>query len=251
MWMAGTRPTGRHPRISRAGALDQTAPDALQGIRDITPHDLLMPASWATRSNYSPIVSRDFPQTPRFARRAPLPASGDHPARIGGWGFQRYLFEAPISPGSSLLGPGPWRGTGRHRQRRVSDIADSVVALRVGAPPVICEEDAATYARLGSGIAIASLTELPAVIPAPERSRTSPAWLAEVARALADHKDLPSRRWIQHEPRGATATLIVTTHAVQRAVWAPGLPASQKTPGRIGGAILAAHSRRRACRAFS
>jgi len=183
----------------------------VQGIRDITPGDI----SYARELGYTikllAVISRDFSSNRVFARVHPclLPAR-NLLASVDGV-FNGICLCADVAGSTLLVG----RGAGQDATASavLSDIADAVVALRGAPPPVICEEDAATYARLGSGIEIASLAEITGRYYLRLTVKDRPGVLAEVARALADHK-ISIATMIQHEDRARqTATLIFTTHA--------------------------------------
>ncbi|HVU37167.1 MAG TPA: homoserine dehydrogenase, partial [Opitutales bacterium] len=183
----------------------------VQGIRDITPHDL----SYARELGYTikllAIISRDFSNNRVFARVHPclLPAR-NLLASVDGV-FNGICLSADVAGSTLLVG----RGAGQDATASavISDIADAVVALRGAPAPVICEEDADTYARLGSGIGIASLEEITGRYYLRLTVKDRPGVLAEVARALADHQ-ISIATMIQHEDRARqTATLIFTTHA--------------------------------------
>ncbi len=183
----------------------------VQGIRDVTPHDL----SYAKELGYAvkllAIISRDFSTNRVFARVHPcllptrnLLASVDDV-------FNGVCLSADVAGSTVLVG----RGAGQDATASavLSDIADAVVALRGAPPPVICEEDATTYKNLGAGIAIASLAEITGRFYLRLTVQDRPGVLAEVARVLADHR-ISIATMIQHEDRvRKTAELIFTTHA--------------------------------------
>lgn len=183
----------------------------VQGIRDITPHDLAYADELGYTIKLLAIISRDFSTNRVFARVHPclLPAS-NLLASVNDV-FNGICLSADVAGSTLLVG----RGAGQDATASavLSDIADAVVALRGAPAPVICEEDEATYARLGSGIEIASLEEITGRYYLRLTVKDKPGVLAEVARALADHK-ISIATMIQHEDRAAqTATLIFTTHA--------------------------------------
>jgi len=183
----------------------------VQGIREITPHDLAYAKELGYTIKLLAIISRDFSTNRVFARVHPcllpkrnLLASVDDV-------FNGICLCADVAGSTLLVG----RGAGQDATASavISDIADAVVALRGAPPPVICEEDADTYARLGSGISIASLTEITGRYYLRLTVKDRPGVLAEVARVLATHK-ISIATMIQREDRAAqTAEIIFTTHA--------------------------------------
>jgi homoserine dehydrogenase len=183
----------------------------VQGIRDVTPHDL----SYAKELGYAvkllAIISRDFSTNRVFARVHPcLLPSRNLLASVNDV-FNGVCLSADVAGSTVLVG----RGAGQDATASavLSDIADAVVALRGAPPPVICEEDAATYKNLGAGIEIASLAEITGRFYLRLTVQDRPGVLAEVARVLADHR-ISIATMIQHEDRvRKTAELIFTTHA--------------------------------------
>ncbi len=183
----------------------------VQGIRDITPHDLAYAHELGYTIKLLAIISRDFATNRVFARVHPCLISGRNLLASVDGVFNGICLSADVAGSTLLVG----RGAGQDATASavLSDIADAVVALRGAPPPVICEEDAATYARLGSGIEIASLEEITGRYYLRLTVKDKPGVLAEVARALADHQ-ISIATMIQHEDRARqTATLIFTTHA--------------------------------------
>ncbi len=183
----------------------------VQGIRDITPRDL----SYARELGYTikllAIISRDFATNRVFARVHPCLLPARNLLASVDDVFNGICLCADVAGSTLLVG----RGAGQDATASavLSDIADAVVALRGAPPPVICEEDEATYARLGSGIEIASLAEITGRYYLRLTVHDRPGVLAEVARALADHK-ISIATMIQHEDRATkTAEIIFTTHA--------------------------------------
>jgi len=183
----------------------------VQGIREITPHDLAYAKELGYTIKLLAIISRDFSTNRVFARVHPcllpkrnLLASVDDV-------FNGICLCADVAGSTLLVG----RGAGQDATASavISDIADAVVALRGAPPPVICEEDADTYARLGSGISIASLAEITGRYYLRLTVKDRPGVLAEVARVLATH-NISIATMIQREDRAAqTAEIIFTTHA--------------------------------------
>jgi homoserine dehydrogenase len=183
----------------------------VQGIREITPHDL----SYARELGYTikllAIISRDFSTNRVFARVHPCLLPARNLLSSVDDVFNGICLCADVAGSTLLVG----RGAGQDATASavISDIADAVVALRGAPPPVICEEDADTYARLGSGISIASLAEITGRYYLRLTVKDRPGVLAEVARVLATHK-ISIATMIQREDRAAqTAEIIFTTHA--------------------------------------
>jgi len=183
----------------------------VQGIREITPRDL----SYARELGYTikllAIISRDFATNRVFARVHPCLLPARNLLASVDDVFNGICLCADVAGSTLLVG----RGAGQDATASavLSDIADAVVALRGAPPPVICEEDEATYTRLGTGIEIASLAEICGRYYLRLTVRDRPGVLAEVARALADHK-ISIATMIQHEDRATkTAEIIFTTHA--------------------------------------
>jgi homoserine dehydrogenase len=182
----------------------------VQGIRDITPHDL----SYARELGYTikllAIISRDFSTNRVFARVHPCLLPAQNLLASVDDVFNGICLSADVAGSTLLVG----RGAGQDATASavLSDIADAVVALRGAPAPVICEEDADTYTRLGSGIGIASLAEITGRYYLRLTVHDRPGVLAEVARALADH-EISIATMIQHEDRARqTAEIIFTTH---------------------------------------
>jgi homoserine dehydrogenase len=182
----------------------------VQGIRDVTPHDLSYSRELGYVVKLLAIISRDFATNRVFVRVHPcllpqrnLLASVDDV-------FNGVCLCADVAGSTLLVG----RGAGQDATASavLSDIADAVAALRGAPAPLICEEDALTYARLGAGIAIAPLDEITGRFYLRLTVQDRPGVLAEVARVLAERR-ISIATMIQHEDRGRqTATLIFTTH---------------------------------------
>jgi homoserine dehydrogenase len=183
----------------------------VQGIRDVTPHDL----SYAHELGYVvkllAIISRDFATNRVFARVHPCLLPERNLLASVNDVFNGICLCADVAGSTLLVG----RGAGQDATASavLSDIADAVVALRGAPAPVICEEDADTYARLGHGIAIAPLAEITGRYYLRLTVKDRPGVLAQVARVLATHH-ISIATMIQHEDRAKqTAALIFTTHA--------------------------------------
>jgi len=152
----------------------------VQGIREITPHDL----SYARELGYTikllAIISRDFSTNRVFARVHPCLLPARNLLASVDDVFNGICLSADVAGSTLLVG----RGAGQDATASavISDIADAVVALRGAPAPVICEEDADTYARLGSGISIASLAEITGRYYLRLTVKDRPGVLAEVAR---------------------------------------------------------------------
>lgn len=183
----------------------------VQGIRDITPRDLAYARELGYTVKLLAIITRDFSTNRVFARVHPCLLPAQNLLSSVDDVFNGICLNADVAGSTLLVG----RGAGQDATASavLSDIADAVVALRGAPPPVICEEDADTYARLGSGIGIASLAEITGRYYLRLTVHDRPGVLAEVARALADHQ-ISIATMIQHEDRARqTAEIIFTTHA--------------------------------------
>ena len=182
----------------------------VQGIREITAHDLAYAKELGYTIKLLAIISRDFATNRVFARVHPCLLPARNLLASVNDVFNGVCLCADVAGSTLLVG----RGAGQDATASavLSDIADAVVALRGAPPPVICEEDAMTYAKLGAGIEIAPLAEITGRYYLRLTVQDRPGVLAEVARELADHR-ISIATMIQHEDRERkTATLIFTTH---------------------------------------
>ncbi len=182
----------------------------VEGIRDITQHDITYARELGYKIKLLAVITRDFDSN-RLSVRL-------HPALIPAREMMASVDE--VFNGISLTGDvvgttllvGRGAGQDATASAVISDIADAVHAL-LGAPaPIICEEDAEVYADLGAGVELASPSDIHASYYLRLRVKDQPGVLAKITEVLSE-QGVSIASMIQHEELSSrSATLLFTTH---------------------------------------
>ncbi len=182
----------------------------VEGIRKITPQDITYARELGYKIKLLAVISRDFSNNcmsvrlhPALIHRGDLLASVDEV-------YNGISLTGDIVGTTVLVG----RGAGQDATSSavISDIADAVNALLGAPPPVISEEDTATYRKMASGCKLATSADITSRFYLRLRVEDKPGVLAEITKLLSDHS-VSVATMIQHEEKDRqTATLLFTTH---------------------------------------
>lgn len=182
----------------------------VEGIRRVALEDLRHAAELGYRVKLVAVVTRDYDSGKVFVRVHPalLPA-GRIMANVNGV-YNAASITGDVVGTTLLTGRGA--GPDPTASAVISDIADAVLALRGGPPPVVSEEDEDYYRQLGEEVEIADPGEVESRYYLRLTVEDRPGVLAEVATLFARH-GISIATVLQRElPDEAIASLVLTTH---------------------------------------
>ena len=208
----------------------------VEGIREITQHDIAYARELGYKIKLLAVIARDFDSNRLSVRLHPALISTREMMASVDEVFNGISLTGDVVGTTLLVG----RGAGQDATASavISDIADAVHAL-LGAPaPIISEEDEETYAELGAGVELASPSDIRSPYYLRLRVKDQPGVLAKITEVLSD-QGISIASMIQHEePSSRSATLLFTTHQSNEQVISDTLKRLKKLSAVIGTPFL-------------
>lgn len=183
----------------------------VEGIREITQHDIAYARELGYKIKLLTVIARDFDRNRLSVRLHPALISTREMMASVDEVFNGVSLTGDVVGTTLLVG----RGAGQDATASavISDVADAVHALQgATTTPLVSEEDDAGHADLGKGVQLAKPEDIRSAYYLRLRVKDKPGVLAKVTQILSD-EGVSVASMIQHEePVTASATLLFTTH---------------------------------------
>jgi homoserine dehydrogenase len=208
----------------------------VEGIREVTLHDIQAARRLGCKIKLLAIISRNFETNRLRAGVHPMLIPVEEVVAQVDDVYNAVSITGDVAGNTILIG----RGAGQDATASavISDIVDAVAALRNGGSQKVLEQEKAFYGRISDGSSIAGLDEIEGRFYLRLSVEDKPGVLARVAEVLATSSISLSTVEQSSNEGQDTASLILTTHTCTEKDMAGAVEQLQAEPSVLGTPVL-------------